>query len=253
MTDWNEILGNRGFRGTAGPENHQLSTAFPGLPHRSRGESTCSSILAHVINHCRCKASTLYFVLENPLAELRAKRTLGGVILMARETRDKGVDVLEEIVRHEGSALLAYARSVTGHAQDAEDALQEAMSRLARQRLSGVANLRAYVYKAIRNAALNNSRTQVRRARREEVSSGGEGVIFQEPASRREELDALNAAVAALPREQREVVLMRIWGGMSFAEVAEVIEISCDMASSRYRYAVEALRKRMRVFIDAQG
>ena len=54
--------------------------------------------------------------------------------------------------------------------------------------------------------------------------------------------EALAAAVAALPIEQREVIALKIDGDLTFAEIAAVIGISANTAASRYRYALEKLR-----------
>jgi len=44
-----------------------------------------------------------------------------------------------------------------------------------------------------------------------------------------------------LPDEQREVVIMKIWGGLTFAQIAGAIGISANTVASRYRYAIERL------------
>jgi RNA polymerase sigma-70 factor (ECF subfamily) len=54
--------------------------------------------------------------------------------------------------------------------------------------------------------------------------------------------DELAAAVAALPEAQREVVALRVDGGLSFEEIAAATGTSPNTAASRYRYALEKLR-----------
>jgi RNA polymerase sigma-70 factor (ECF subfamily) len=54
--------------------------------------------------------------------------------------------------------------------------------------------------------------------------------------------DALTAAVATLPVAQREVLSLKIDGGLTFAEIAAVIGTSINTAASRYRYAIETIR-----------
>jgi len=61
----------------------------------------------------------------------------------------------------------------------------------------------------------------------------------------RERGSRLERALAALPREQREVVALKIDGGLTFAQVAEVLGISPNTAASRYRYALGRLRDRL--------
>jgi RNA polymerase sigma-70 factor (ECF subfamily) len=53
----------------------------------------------------------------------------------------------------------------------------------------------------------------------------------------------LAAAVERLPNEQREVVILKIWNELTFAEIGNVLEISQNTAASRYRYALGALKK----------
>ncbi len=53
----------------------------------------------------------------------------------------------------------------------------------------------------------------------------------------------LAAAVERLPNEQREVVILKIWNELTFAEIAGILEISQNTAASRYRYALGALKK----------
>ena len=57
----------------------------------------------------------------------------------------------------------------------------------------------------------------------------------------------LVAALDRLPREQREVLVMKIWDELTFAEIAQVLKISQNTAASRYRYALAALRKNLPV------
>jgi len=58
----------------------------------------------------------------------------------------------------------------------------------------------------------------------------------------------LEAALKTLSDKESEVVVLSVWSGMSFAEIAEVTECSKSTAASRYRYALEKLRKLMKHF-----
>jgi RNA polymerase sigma-70 factor (ECF subfamily) len=53
----------------------------------------------------------------------------------------------------------------------------------------------------------------------------------------------LQSALRTLPGEQREVVVLRIWGQLTYEEAAAVIGISPNTAASRYRYGIEKLRE----------
>lgn len=55
--------------------------------------------------------------------------------------------------------------------------------------------------------------------------------------------DDLEMALASLPTEQREVIALKIDGGLTFAHIAEILNISPNTAASRYRYALQKLRQ----------
>ncbi|HEY1581892.1 MAG TPA: RNA polymerase sigma factor [Chthoniobacterales bacterium] len=141
-----------------------------------------------------------------------------------------------------GPALLLFARRWTNCRADAEDIVQEAFVRFWRREHS-ISN-RALLYAAVRSAALDRLRSEQRRHRRE-AAAAQDGAEQVEPQFTG--LDGgqqmLAAAVERLPNEQREVVLLKIWNELTFAEIAAVLEISQNTAASRYRYALGALRR----------
>lgn len=73
--------------------------------------------------------------------------------------------------------------------------------------------------------------------------SAPEAVAFSSELESRELAETVQAALKQLPLEQREVLVLRVWGELSFPEIAEVLEIPVDTAASRHRYALAALRK----------
>jgi RNA polymerase sigma-70 factor (ECF subfamily) len=56
----------------------------------------------------------------------------------------------------------------------------------------------------------------------------------------------LAAALAELPPEQRAVTHLKLWGGLTFEEIAAALEIPPNTTASRYRYALDKLRDRLR-------
>lgn len=157
---------------------------------------------------------------------------------------------LEKLVECHGRELLAYARMLTRHAEDAEDALQDALLRVAGSPRLRVENPRAYLFAAVRNASLNVMRAQKRRRWREDAVSANSEAVFLEPAERSEEVQALNAALNAIPAPQREVVMLKIWGALTFTEIAEMLGIPRATAASRYRYALDELRKQLGAIVN---
>lgn len=141
-----------------------------------------------------------------------------------------------------GPALLLFARRWTNCRADAEDIVQEAFVRFWRHRHS-IEN-RALLYAAVRSAALDRLRSDQRRSRREAaVALDGPDHFEPQFTTVDEGQQLLAAAVERLPDEQREVVILKIWNELTFAEIAGILEISQNTAASRYRYALGALKK----------
>ncbi len=141
-----------------------------------------------------------------------------------------------------GPALLLFARRWTNCRAEAEDIVQEAFVRFWRRQHS-IQN-RALLYATVRSTALDRLRSDQRRARRE-AAVALDGAQHLEPqfTTVDEGQQMLAAAVERLPNEQREVVILKIWNELTFAEIGSVLEISQNTAASRYRYALGALRK----------
>jgi RNA polymerase sigma-70 factor (ECF subfamily) len=126
-----------------------------------------------------------------------------------------------------------------------EDVVQEAFVKLARQSRPPTDAV-AWLYRVVRNGAINASKMARRRQRRESAVARPER-WFIEP-----EVDGLDAetAVAALQRldpEQREVIVARHWGTLSFEQIAEVVGCSGSTAFRRYTAGVDELRKQLGV------
>ncbi|KPK80503.1 MAG: hypothetical protein AMJ81_12010 [Phycisphaerae bacterium SM23_33] len=142
-----------------------------------------------------------------------------------------------------GPALLLYARQWLGPAA-AEDVVQDVFVRLMRQRRRP-ASVEAWLFRSVRNAALNELRRQ-RRRRKQQHRLAAEGHDWFE-ARPDDLMDAklVQAAVTGLPEEQREVILLRIWGGMTLQEISEVLGEPVSTLFSRYRAGLAQIRQRM--------
>ena len=143
-----------------------------------------------------------------------------------------------------GGALVLLARQWTdGHAE-AEDVVQDAFVRFWPNRVS-TRNARAYLYSCVRSAAMDRRRSEARRRGREELArpADSEENLFEHAMEHDERREAIEKTLQALPDEQKEVVIMKIWGGLTFQGIAEALAISANTAASRYRYALASLRK----------
>jgi RNA polymerase sigma-70 factor (ECF subfamily) len=140
--------------------------------------------------------------------------------------------------------LLLFARQWARSAADAEDIVQEAFVRFWRKQ-HDISN-RGLLYATVRSIALDFLRRDRRRARRESaVVSETEQAVQPKFEIEDESQRALVAALDLLPNEQREVLVMKIWNELTFAEIATALEISQNTAASRYRYALAALKKNL--------
>ena len=139
-----------------------------------------------------------------------------------------------------GGSLLLFARQWGASRSDAEDILQDAFVRFWKHRRR-VSDPAAYLFRSVRNAALNQLRAQASRRRRHLIAADPASVAA--PTVRDGELlAAIETALGKLPVEQREVLVMKIWGGLTFEVIATVAGIPSNTAASRYRYALAALR-----------
>ena len=149
-------------------------------------------------------------------------------------------EVKEEVRRlyeEHGRALLAYACALVRDPSAADDVLHQVFLNLLRGKRTIDSAPAAYLFRSVRNTALNHIRGQSR-----EVELADGGVWLESPDGSRETVMALQSALRSLPDEQREVVVLKIWGQLTFEEAAAVIGISPNTAASRYRYGLEKLK-----------
>jgi RNA polymerase sigma-70 factor (ECF subfamily) len=146
--------------------------------------------------------------------------------------------------QHYGPRLLLCARLWTRSRADADDVVQEAFVRFWKNQRGLGGDPLPLLLTSVRRAAFDLARQRSRRATREEQAGAdpeADDPLF-EPDDRRA---AVEAALLRLPAAQREVLALKIWGGLTFAQVAAQLGIPSDTAASRYRYALTALRKEL--------
>jgi len=157
-----------------------------------------------------------------------------------------------------GPKLLLFARQQTRSGEDAQDVFQDALVKLVEKLRSGefVGGQEAwmpYLYTTIRRLAIDLSRKDDRRKRREDhvgadLEAEQKEVFhpwFESEASDDETRTQLEKSLKELPKKFAEVIVLKIWGDKTFAEIGETLEISQNTAASRYRYGLEALKKQL--------
>lgn len=147
--------------------------------------------------------------------------------------------------RH-GAAFLLFARQQTRSETEAQDVLQDVLLRLWQQGPAQPPDA-PLVFHRIRLRAIDAARSQARRARREEAAAGepGRAPWFEPAFGADDSALELEGLVRELPAEQRDVLTLKIWGELTFEQVGETLGISPNTAASRYRYALDALRKKL--------
>jgi RNA polymerase sigma-70 factor (ECF subfamily) len=148
---------------------------------------------------------------------------------------------VQALYRDHGPALLAYAAALLGDRATAEDVLHQVFLKLLGGRFEFSAGARPYLFRAVRNTALNQRRARVR-----DVSLGEDKQQWLVGSAENVEAGlALEQALRQLPVEQREVVVMHVWSAMTMDDIANVLDLSPNTVASRYRYGLNKLREIM--------
>ena len=129
-----------------------------------------------------------------------------------------------------------------------EDVVQEAFVKLASQR-KPLLSLEAWLFRTVRNGAINAGIASQRRKRHEAEAAAKLPAWFEtDPLGRGESAvdpDLAQSALAALPLEQREVIVAHLWGALSFDQIAELAGTSASSAHRLYHAGLTALRERL--------
>jgi len=142
-----------------------------------------------------------------------------------------------------GGRLYRTAVRYLGCATEAEDVVQELFASLVRSRdqLGNVENLPSYLFVSLRRLIGRFSRDRRQRARKTEP--GVEAQATNTDLALVELRESLQVALRQLPEDQRDVVILKIDSELTFAEISAVLQVSPNTVASRYRYAMEKLRK----------
>jgi RNA polymerase sigma-70 factor (ECF subfamily) len=142
-----------------------------------------------------------------------------------------------------GQSLFRVAFAMSGSRPDAEDAVQEVFLGLvrARAKLSRVENLRAYLFTSLRHTIKKTAGCHKAKRAFPAIDSIP-GYALGEERSELGRSVRLERALSELPKEQREMITLKVDGDLTFAEIASLLGISANTGASRYRYALEKLR-----------
>lgn len=154
---------------------------------------------------------------------------------------------LGSLIDRLAAALVLYARQ---WCDEPEDVVQDALVKLAAQPRPPI-NPPAWLFRTVRNGAINAGIAGRRRRRYETEAAKKTPAWFEaDPLSLNDagvDPESAEAALAALPCEQREVLVARLWGNLSFEQIAELVGTSSSSAHRLYHAGLEVLRERLGV------
>jgi len=173
---------------------------------------------------------------------------LAGVFIMVDEHDSNtdgttGPELLGRLFDRHAAALELFARQ---WCDCPEDVVQEALIELAGQSRTPD-DVAAWLYRVVRNKAITAWRSARRRRRHETEAVGNRSAAFERSAADRIDAGVAAAAIESLSIELREDVVARIWGGLTFQQIGQLVGVSDSAAHRRYEAALLALRQKLRV------
>jgi RNA polymerase sigma-70 factor (ECF subfamily) len=166
--------------------------------------------------------------------------------LLVLKCRRGSKDAMCRIYDKYKNYLLTLAKGLIGEQSEAEDIVHDVFvnfARSARQfRLTG--SLRNYLATCVSNLVRDKIRAKTRKAQalesiRPQVTDSDNP---EQSLIAKEELKRLRNALNQIPYEQREVVMLRIKGGLKLKEIAKLQDVSVSTINGRYRYGLDKLR-----------
>jgi RNA polymerase sigma-70 factor (ECF subfamily) len=145
---------------------------------------------------------------------------------------------IERLYQQHGAALVLFGTTIVGERNMAQDAVQQVFLRLIETgSLAHAADPKAYLFACVRNQILNESKVRQRN-----VSLDPDTAWFVPPQRDYAAEENLRRALGDLSLDQREIVVLHIWGGLTFSQISDVLGVNANTAASRYRYGLEKLR-----------
>src|SRR5262245_55802931 len=150
-----------------------------------------------------------------------------------------------EPVLARAAALVLYARQWLAEDRSAaEDVVQEAVSALLGQKHPPDDPV-AWMYRAVRNAAIDHARSSSRRRKRDQRAAQMRREWFETTSDAALDGEIAAQALRTLPEGHREVVVLRVWGELGWAQIAQIMQLSVSTVFERYRTALAQMRRAM--------
>lgn len=162
---------------------------------------------------------------------------------------------MESLYREHRQGLFTYALSIVGCPQAAEDAIHNAFARLHRgskfEAESEQAKMVPYVFRCVRNCAIDLQRKRKQEKRLGESLFENVQQLDSSPSPSdslltQERADILRAAIDELSEPEREVVVLKVFAGLTFEQAGEMANTSPKTMATRYRRALVKLENQLK-------
>lgn len=164
------------------------------------------------------------------------------ITICVERLTESGVAALGGLFDLSSQRLVRYATTITRNQHDAEDAVQATLVLVAKnlRRFCRAEQPWPYLLRMVRNEALQITRRKKRLTLSENLTDLATRRLVDE-LEMEEAYRAVWGALRSLPTEQAEVVVLKTWEEMTFAQIAEILQVSPDTVASRHRYAMQKL------------
>ena len=153
---------------------------------------------------------------------------------------------IEELVHTRLPDLVLFAKQWKHNS--AEDVVQEAFLKLMKQKVFPD-NPIAWLYTTVRNLSNNELRSQTRRKKREFAVQESKGLFDVPESDQKEEIDQMIRTLESLDLEYREIIVAKIWGGLTFEEIAAMTGTSRSGVHRKYQEGIRILGEELGVRI----
>ena len=166
----------------------------------------------------------------------------------AVDVKLNGVVALGSLFDRVARRALRLAVSITGKPEDAEDVVQSVMLRIASDptRLATAVYPSLYLIQMVRNESLTVLRKRTKCCGELTESTACSTALADSPPW--DSTAAVQTALDRLPPTQAEVVVLKVWERLTFAEIGQLLGVSTHTAASRYRYALDKLARSLARF-----
>ena len=163
---------------------------------------------------------------------------------IAEQATDR-VRELEQIIGLRQDWLFRFAYLRVGKREDAEDIVQDVLLRLYRskERLTHIDDVERYLIRSVRNACIDYIRRRPPMVMTAVESATQIAEDVDADKEIHDEYERINKLLQMIPSEQAEIVRLHCTDGLTFRQIAEVLDISEATVKSRYRYAIDKIRK----------